>query len=260
MGYSGKLINYTNALDIYRDQTLSSMAQCIQLSRYQTKLKKITNYFENLNGMHSYVRFAHGVYLPRAIKIFKDLKPKRVFYDFESVMLASRIFDHTPPFLQTVVQVSIIVEEFGEIKRTRDIVIDPKNFTINDFKTIIDAVDCGDDYSYVVYNKAFENTQLKNMNIFIDDPIYTKKINTITADANCFDLMDFFNVDKQLIIIEKLKGHYSIKDVLRFINEYYPEFLAQSNSVSYTNLNIHNGVEATNTFALRFLGYIDDST
>jgi hypothetical protein len=211
----------------------------------------------SLQALNNYIPFKYGVYHQDAKTLLNKLKSKRVYYDFESIMLGTSVFDNAPPFLQTVVQVSLVVTN-NKIIKAENIIIDPKNITIASFKNIVDAIYHGEEYSYVVYNKQFENARLKDMAYLINDENYSKKISTIID--NCFDLMDFFDSRKLMVIIQELYGHYSIKHVLRFINQHYPQLLEESGSKSYNDLAIHNGSEATNTLALRFLGYIDDAS
>ncbi len=60
-----------------------------------------------------------------------------------------------------------------------NIVIDPLNITIDAFKNVVDSLYRGPDYSYVVYNKSFESSRLREMITYINEPEYTKKIECI---------------------------------------------------------------------------------
>jgi hypothetical protein len=112
------------------------------------------------------------IYNNGTISEFKNLSSKKVYFDFESINLATRVIDDTLPFMQTVNQVSVIVDKGNGVDKNtpcNNIIFDPKTMTKDNYKLIIDALLPEKDlslcatYSYVVYNQAFEKTRLEEM-------------------------------------------------------------------------------------------------
>jgi hypothetical protein len=105
---------------------------------------------------------------------FNKLKHKKVYFDFESINLATRVVDNTLPFMQCVNQVSIIIDNgSGVTKHTpcNNLLFDPLEMDTEKYKQIVDAILPNKDnleictkYSYVVFNKSFEKTRLEEMN------------------------------------------------------------------------------------------------
>jgi hypothetical protein len=103
---------------------------------------------------------------------FGFLRNKKVYFDFESLNLATRVVDNTLPFMQAVNQVSIIFDHGDGVTREtpcNNILFDPIEMDKNKYKQIVDAIlpdkdlsVCGQ-YSYVVYNKSFEKSRLEEM-------------------------------------------------------------------------------------------------
>ncbi|GHU33976.1 hypothetical protein FACS1894166_10660 [Bacilli bacterium] len=131
---------------------------------------------------------------------FHKLKRKRIYFDFESLNLATRVIDNTVPFIQTVNQVSVIVDHGdGNIDNVnkQNIVIDPQDVTVESLEQIIDAIYPKSDaknYSYVVYNKSFEKSRLTEMAEIINSQEYYDKVKVI--NENIYDLADFFDPRK----------------------------------------------------------------
>jgi hypothetical protein len=82
--------------------------------------------------------FELGSYSKDTIKLFSEIKPKKVYFDFESINLASRVVDGTVPFMQICNQVSVIYDH-GDGKLVNQdstneigdhIVLDPQNTTV----------------------------------------------------------------------------------------------------------------------------------
>lgn len=191
--------------------------------------------------------------------VLKKLKPKRVYFDFESINPAIRVVDKSLPFMQIVTQCSILVDHGSGIEpNCNNLMADPSNLSTDFFKQVVDSLYHGGQYCYIVYNKSFERLCLRQMIDFINEPSYTDKINIIID--NLFDLADFFRVnkDEQTLFIRELKGFYSIKKVLPLVEKYAPELFIQTNCQSYYDLEIGNGVECQSKSLQRFYGVIDD--
>ncbi|KEZ22301.1 DUF2779 domain-containing protein [Ureaplasma diversum] len=199
---------------------------------------------------------------PKARELLNTLKPKRVYFDFESINSAIRSIDNSLPFTQVVTQNSVIVDDnskpLSELK-CNNMIIDPKLVDIQWFKDVIDSIYQEDDSSYVVYNKSFEATRLKEMAGFINEVQYTNKVSKIVKDM--FDIADFFTVKKHpnyLIVIPDLKGFYSIKKVLPLIARDYPTFFTLAGCKDYKKLTVGNGAVCMNETTKRFFNNFSD--
>jgi hypothetical protein len=201
-------------------------------------------------------------YCNSALDYFKQLKSKKIYFDFESINIATRIIDNTLPFMQIVNQMSIIIDDgYGiENKICKNIIIDPLHITKHFFKIIVDEllnIPNPDEYSYVVYNKNFECSRLNEMKYLINENEYFDKIDSILK--NIYDLADFFNAEKKTYIFnEKLKGFYSIKKILPMIEFEAQYILSSINCFNYNKLEIKNGSDAQNLSAKRFFKLIND--
>lgn len=120
--------------------------------------------------------------------------PNKIYYDFESFNLPLQDQFNINPYTQIVNQISIIKDIKGSgIKHCENIVFDPLELNIEHFKKIIDLIydDNSDQNAYVVYNKSFENSRLKEMAKMINEQAYYLKV--IDIINNTIDLADFFN-------------------------------------------------------------------
>ncbi|MGL5591570.1 MAG: DUF2779 domain-containing protein [Mycoplasmoidaceae bacterium] len=192
---------------------------------------------------------------------FQKIKKNKVYFDFESINTAIRNVDNSLPFNQIVTQCSIIKlfenEKLDEIK-CNNLIIDPKKINTDWFKKVIDEIYIEkDSVSYVVYNKAFESTRLKEMANFINEKEYYLKSKNIID--NIFDLADFFDPRKNLITIKELYGFYSIKKVLALIEKESSDLFDITKSKNYKSLKIQNGVDCQQKTVLRFFNKISDS-
>lgn len=239
--YSGNLIKFKDQLDTY-------------------ELSKSNNLKEELHLDSKY-----SFYLGNDDKIFIDdanklwdllqSKNKRVYFDFESINTAIRPMDNVYPFNQTITQNSIVkTKNFYDEYYCEDMIKDPKYLDVNWIKSIIDNLYEGEDVWYIVYNKNFESTRLKDMIKLLNDIEYTKKANTIID--NIFDLADFFNPQKKLILLNDLHGFYSIKKVLELIPK---NILQETKTISYHELEVYNGAIAQEVTTKRFFDLVDDS-
>lgn len=196
-----------------------------------------------------------------AVDLFAKLKSKKVYFDFESINSAIRAVDNSFPFTQTVTQNSIIIDDGScDIKNLKctNMIIDPREINNEWFKAIIDKIHHGLEYSYIVYNKSFEASRLKEMAEFINEEIYELKVSEIIK--NMYDLADFFIVSmrKQLIVIPELKGFYSIKKVLPIIEKEFPQIYHDVNCLNYKELSVGNGLVCQTKTTKRFFNTITD--
>jgi len=141
-------------------------------------------------------------------------------------------------------------------------VIDPLEINKNSFKKIIDALipnSCPEEYSYIVYNKSFEQTRLNEMANYINEPEYTEKVKIIVE--NIYDLADLFNPEKTdfFICFKELGGFYSIKKVLPLVYKYKPKIFERTKCRDYHSLKeVQNGTQAQNASGKRFFKKIND--
>ncbi|MDC4163105.1 DUF2779 domain-containing protein [Mycoplasma sp. T363T] len=207
---------------------------------------------------------------PNTHQAFAKLKNKKVYFDFESICHLFAPMDDILPNMQIITQNSFIIDhnDGSELVCVND-VIDPLKLDINWFIKIIKDLHQGPDYSYVVYNATFERSRLYEIGAYIErckklypekfsDPSdleidFLQKVKEI--DANLFDLADFFNLNKDLIVINSLNGYYSIKKVLLLTSQ---EQRKEAKAVDYATLNVKRGDIAQKLTAKRFLGLVDD--
>ena len=254
--YSGNVINQSpENLTTFTDNFLNKKS--INLSEFirvtdPDKKQKISSLFFNSNDDF----FIND---KECKELLNKLKAKRVYFDFESINPGIRVINNSLPFMQVVTQCSVIVaDDTNPDLNCDNLMCDPQNITSSFFKEIVDSLYRGADYSYIVYNKTFEENRLKEMDRFIGEEEYSLKINII--NKNIFDLADFFKVSavKQVVFIKELGGFYSIKKVLPLVEKYAKEIFKETKCADYHDLDISNGVECQNKSLLRFYRALDD--
>ena len=167
------------------------------------------------------------------------------YFDFETINSAIPILDGTKPFQQVPFQYSLHrVDAPGEPALHTAFLANPLDFTINASNNPLKALiaqlktEVGKEGSIVAYNASFEKTRLKEIAL-----IFPEETEFITDLMNRFiDLMDVFK--EGWYYTPAMQGSYSIKYVLPAL---FPE-------LSYDNLAIGNGTDASNTFLSMILG------
>lgn len=241
----------------------------------KNKLLSILNEEENISNLKSEIKslelileHKNQINIDEVLKSINKIKNKKcVWFDFEGFSLPYVIFPNTRPYQQFVFQVSIIKTIEDEIIEKQNIVIDPKSLCINDFKTIVDVIYDKEFDKYIVYNKDYEHTKLKEIlnDIFWyqlneqDFKIYKAKIETIIE--NTYDLLDLFKQSKSkskipIIFLHELKGFSSIKKIENFIttNQINLPLMIKP----YKSLKVQNGLMAMNKGIQRYLNTIGD--
>lgn len=185
-------------------------------------------------------------------------KNKSVYFDFETINTSIRSFDNTLPFSQIITQCSIIKSSKKDIKDwdCNNLVVDPRFITIEWFKNVVDSIYDGSNCSYVVYNKNFEKSRLKELKDYINDKSYSNKIDII--NQNLYDLADFFIPSNNNIILEELYGFYSIKKVLALIEKEKPEIFTLCKCKDYKKLEIKNGSICQQETTKRFFNILTE--
>lgn len=200
-------------------------------------------------------------------KLFSKLQGvKKVYFDFETINTAIRSCDNTLPFSQIVTQCSVIIDHGNgtESSVCNNLIVDPININVEWFKKVVDSIyletkNEDEKVQYIVYNKSFEQTRLKEMINYIQDKDYNRKILQIID--NLFDLADFFTftTNKKYIVFKELCGFYSIKKVLPLIKKYNPYIFDKTHCLDYKGLQIKNGKECQGETNKRFFLLINDS-
>jgi hypothetical protein len=263
--YSGKLFRYDKAMDLFKKNIIDEN----EINKLNIGTKAFGRYKTLINADN----FKLGGFDANAKAHIENLKTKtkKVYFDFESINLATRVIDNTVPFMQTVNQVSVIFDKGDKIlSESNNVLIDPLQLDLDSYKEIIDAImptsdlnECNQ-YIYIVYNKSFEVTRLEEMKrlFFINNKDYAKaygeKVDVIVK--NIFDLADFFNLESdRSIAIKKNHGFYSIKKVLPIIEELCPEIFNEVKCLDYKTLNqIQNGSQAQKESTKRFFNLVTD--
>ncbi|QEX47082.1 DUF2779 domain-containing protein [Mycoplasmoides gallisepticum] len=267
-----KFFNENNQLDfplVNQNNEPFSITNFMNYVSNNADTLKPVNYFNTLNKVYGTKPIDYFVF-DEAKTAFNKLKPKKVYFDFESICHLFAPMDDLLPNMQIVTQNSYIIDnnDSKELECFND-VIDPCKLDVNWFAKIINDLHQGEDYSYVVYNKSFEKSRLYEMAYYLErykqyhpeqfldqknlDVDFLKKVKEI--ENNLFDLADFFNLSKKLLVIRSLNGFYSIKKTLLLTSS---EHRKKAKAVDYATLNVKRGDMAQNLTAKRFLGLLSD--
>ncbi len=195
--------------------------------------------------------------IKEVIKIINNnnlLKSKMVFYDFESFKSPIPFLDNTKSYQQICFQYSIhfskdlnelmnmeieTSKNWNHIKNRKSTYLEFIYKFIEEAHDEFRSEESTESINWIVYNKAFENTRIKEFKkiIEIEEPdkilraAQIEKLSFIVD--NTFDLLDFFQ--KFDIYHKKFFGSFSIKSVLPVL---FPEY-------SYSDLEISNGSNAS---------------
>lgn len=194
--------------------------------------------------------------------ILKDIDQTLVvWYDFEAFSLPIAPLDNFLPFSQVVSQVSVIKTNGLIETSVVNVVLDPLLIKLTDMIKIVDAIYDPNAQYYVVYNKTYEHSRLKEMitklqESNIECQELAHKVELIIQRT--IDLADLFKISnskqKPPFLITDLKGMYSIKKLEDYITNNYPQFKNQIKS--YKSLKINNGLYAMEIANQRALGII----
>lgn len=221
------------------------------LSNYVKTEKNKAFYDETLFGQIDVTIFSNA-----CANFMSEIKPKKVYFDFETVNTAIRAYDHTLPFRQIITQSSVIVDHNdGSDLDCQNLIVDPANVDENWFRKIVDSLYYGNQFSYIVYNKSFERSRLNEISEYLNDPKITQKIGCIIS--NMVDLADLFDVRKKLIIFKELCGFYSIKKVLPLVSKYDQKIFDDVKCLDYKKLEVGNGKLCQDVTTKRFFNLMD---
>ena len=154
--------------------------------------------------------------------------------DFETIMPGVPLFDESRPYQQIPFQYSIHFSTDKDAELQHYEYLAPSNLSIEPRRGLIEQMilHTADAQIILVYNIAFERSRLKEMKR--DFPKYTEELDSIIDKL--VDLMPPFR--SKHYRTESMEGSYSIKKVLP----------AVSSELSYNDLEISNGGDASNTF------------
>jgi hypothetical protein len=261
--YSGYILKSKEAISLYE------MNASYEMVESEIEKNKMGRNYLMLCKKHN---FSLGGYSPFMQDEYQKytINKKKVYFDFESINLATRVIDDTLPFMQTCNQVSVIFDHGDKnLSQSNNVVIDPLTFTLDSYKEIIDAIlpfpndlAKSKEYIYIVYNKGFECSRLKEMKalFYASNKSYAieygKKCDII--NEKIVDLADLFDLRKDCgICIEKIKGFYSIKKVLPIVGELCPQIFEEVKCKDYKKLTqIKNGGEAQKESTKRFFNLL----
>ncbi|AAT27793.1 DUF2779 domain-containing protein [[Mycoplasma] mobile] len=209
------------------------------------------------------IRFAE---IENVIKSLKEKNARIIWYDFESYSLPYSAIDNYLPYKQIPFQLSIIETLNDKIISKNNLVYDPLNYTNENFIEIINTIYSKKADSYVVYNKSYENTRLKEM---CENLKTTKnklfgnveKLNDLNKRieyiiSKTVDLAELFipKVDQTPIFLSELKGFYSIKKIEKYITK--NQIKLKNNIVPYSTLEVKDGLMAMKLGIKRSLNII----
>lgn len=171
-------------------------------------------------------------------ELLKSWKFPLYFFDFETISSALPVLDGTIPYQQVPFQYSLhILQQFGAEYSHKEFLADPKDFIDNSIdprKKLIEQmkIDFGNTGSIVAYNASFEINRLKELSLaFPEEQTFIEGI-----VGRFVDLLIPFS--KGWYYNPEMGDSASMKSVLPAIA---PEY-------SYKDLEISNGVDASNTF------------
>lgn len=232
---------------------------------------------ENEKNFANYDKFLK-FFKKNFIEINKDWIPqdltldneKVIWYDFEGFSMPIAAYDYIEPYQQIVFQVSIIETNQGDIVYKNNYVYDPQELNYKNFIEIINNIYANKVNKYVVFNKTYENSRLKEMieiikiydfNLAIE---MNKKVQYIidhTIDLAVYFTANSINKLEDIkIFISNLYGKYSIKIIENYITS-NPEI--QKNLkykiTPYKELVIKNGIYAMEEGMKRYFNEIGDN-
>lgn len=250
---SGNLLNKNNLLDIKNE-------------------KKSLNLFAKEKKTLDLVLKKKNILSEKIIKTYIDKidNKKCVWYDFEGFSMPYVLIPFSKPYQQLVFQVSVIKTfNKNEIGLSNNIVIDPKNINYLNFYEIIDEIYDEDAYSYIVYNKGYENSRLDEMIEIINlsektekekIAIYQQKV--LEIKQKTVDLNDLFSITSSKtnippIFLHELMGFSSIKKIEKLITN--KGINLEQMIKPYNELEVQNGLMAMNKAIQRYLDSIGDN-
>lgn len=211
------------------------------------------------------------------LKLLDEAKYK-IYFDFETINLPIGLVDNSLPFSQIITQSCSIDWSNDEVRNINNLIIDPKAIDLDWFKQIVDTLFFYKDLTtpeqiqeiannnskevvYIVFNKSFEISRLKEIDLYLNNKLYHYKIEHIIK--NIVDLADFFKISANSgykIFLKELKGFYSIKKILALINKQAKDIFDEVSCFDYQTLDVKNGSQCQETTLQRYFDLYDENT
>lgn len=193
-----------------------------------------------------------------------DEQKNLAWFDFEGFSLPYAAVDYTKPYSQQVFQVSVIVTVAGKEKEVINKIWDPQKLKPKHFIEIIETVYQNKKDAYIVYNKAYELSRMKEALFTIATSLPYQDVDYVKdmidhIENNIIDLMELFKWSGNKlpsIILNDQKGFFSIKNVEKHIND--NQLPINYKIPKYSSLKVQNGLMAMNLAIERSLGIIGD--
>ncbi|WKX02396.1 DUF2779 domain-containing protein [Candidatus Mycoplasma mahonii] len=188
-----------------------------------------------------------------------------LWYDFEGYSLPFAPLDNIAPNSQVPFQVSIIETIDNVEVRKENKVVDPRTLTLEDLFDVVKTVYANKVDCYVVYNKTYENTRIKEIVKYMDKADHPQAATARSMYEwiinHTVDLYDIFVISKKDaepgIILHDQKARSSIKNVEKHITANHIELPRVI--VPYKELDVQNGMMAMNLAIERALGIIGEN-
>ncbi|MGZ9414248.1 DUF2779 domain-containing protein [Mycoplasma sp. 5370] len=257
-GYSGNILKKEKIISLIENKNIASI---------KTQLNDNFLYSQ-INSQD--IKIFKSAELENIIDILNDKNKRIVWYDFEGFSLPYPPMNGVLPYQQLVFQLSIKETLGNKIIsnnfENENVVYDPQKLTIKTFEEIITKIYSNKADYFVVFNKGYELTRIKEMLKLIEkeDLQMHQKLSNYFAHIvkNTIDLADFFSgyseTRKNLpfIFIPELKGFYSIKKIEKYITKH--NIKLEHLITPYVELEIQNGLSAMNKAIARYIGFIGD--
>ncbi len=199
--------------------------------------------------------------------IFNGIKESNrvIWYDFEGYSLPFAPLNYVGPHHQLVFQVSIIETVDNKETNINNFVVDPKSIDNDNLFKIIEVVYQDGADAYVVYNKAYENTRIKEMVALLEKTNHPKASKAKKMYEHIiehtYDLCDLFSITSKRklppILLSDQKCKYSIKNIEKHINT--NNLPLPRKITPYSELEVQNGGMAMNLAIERALGIVGDN-
>ncbi|MGZ9413542.1 DUF2779 domain-containing protein [Mycoplasma sp. 613B] len=257
-GYSGNILKKEKIISLIENKNIASI-----------KTQLSDNFlYSQINSQD--IKIFKSAELENIIDILNDKNKRIVWYDFEGFSLPYPPMNGVLPYQQLVFQLSIKETLGNKIIsnnfENENVVYDPQKLTIKTFEEIITKIYSNKADYFVVFNKGYELTRIKEMLKLIekeDLQMHQKLSNYFSHIVkNTIDLADFFSgyseTRKNLpfIFIPELKGFYSIKKIEKYITKH--NIKLDHLITPYVELEIQNGLSAMNKAIARYIGFIGD--
>ncbi|WP_412031307.1 UU173 family protein [Metamycoplasma buccale] len=248
-------------------------AKKLIVARFDANSKKSSENNKALNFYYKDLIYINKAKWNNDIEVFLENKRQHfVWFDFEGFTLPIPPLDYTRSWTQLVSQLSIIKTKNNKEYESNDFVYDPLYYSYKDLIKIINDIYTENVDAYIVFNKAYEETRIKEIVeklwLFHEDGVISEEEVKICEEkaneiiSKILDLANFFVNRKPLdftnafLNISNLLGKYSIKIIEKYATKNYPNL--EHMIIPYQDLEVKNGSMALEIATTRALGIIKD--